>query len=341
VTTTASTTTASEDLDSTQELRAPDRTSQSPLAGAPGSVDWSPPAEPPAARRAAAEPVRPRRRRRGLTFEVRLLSQMLLMLSVGMVGFVGYLVAVTPIEQNNDQDRLYANFREQLAQATAPTGGVIKPGSPVALLSIPDMGIDQVVIQGTASADLRSGPGHLRNTPLPGQAGWAVIYGKSATFGSPFKQIARLEPDDRISFTTGQGRFNYRVTGVRRARDSVPPALAAGSGRLTLVTTEGPGLLQHGHPVYVDADLVDSPPKPAGEAPQHVPPEERAMSSDGAIASTTVVPWLLALALILCAIAWGRFQWGKKETFLIGTPILLAVVWNVYEAATLLLPNMM
>ena len=72
-------------------------------------------------------------RRRPLAFEVRLLRQILLMLSVGTLGFLVYLLVVTPLEQNNDQDRLYATFREQLALATAPTGGGTAPGSPVAL----------------------------------------------------------------------------------------------------------------------------------------------------------------------------------------------------------------
>lgn len=335
------TTTAPDELGVTEEIRTPDRTTQSPEAGTPGVVDWTPPGMPPAAGRATAEPARPRHHRRPIAFEVRLLSQILLVLSTGMLGFVLYLMVVTPIEQNNDQDRLYANFREQLALAKAPTGGSISAGSPVAMITIPGLNIDQVVIQGTASADMRSAPGHLQNTSLPGQPGTSVIYGKSLTFGAPFKQISRLGPGNRIITTTGQGTFNYRVTGVRRAGDSLPPTLAKDAGRLTLVTSEGPDFLRHGRLVYVDADLVDPPQRVPDGQPQIIPPEERPMSSDTATANTTLVPWMLALALILSAIAWARHRWGKHETYLIGIPMVVAVVWNIYETIGLLLPNML
>jgi sortase A len=284
-------------------------------------------------------PARPPRR--PLPFEAHLLSQFLLMLCVGVLGFVGYLVVISPIQQNNDQGRLHATFREQLAAATAPTGGAIDPGSPVALLTIPGLSLNQVVVQGTSSGDLEVGPGHLRNTPLPGQAGLSAIYGKASTFGAPFRQIDRLQAGDRITATTGQGVFTYRVSGVRRTGDPLPPPLAKGAGRLTLVTSQGPDRLRHGQTVFVDADLLDAPqPTPAGQ-PRLVPPEERAMASDAMTANMELVLWLQALGVVLAGIVWGRQRWGKGETLVVGVPIALAVVWNLYEAAGRLLPNVL
>jgi len=72
-----------------------------------------------------------------MAFRTRALSQALLILAVGILGLVAFLLVVSPIQQNNDQDRLYADFRFQLADSTAPTGGLIDPGAPVALLAIP------------------------------------------------------------------------------------------------------------------------------------------------------------------------------------------------------------
>jgi len=52
----------------------------------------------------------------------------------------------------------------------------------VALLSIPAIGISaMVVVEGTTPENLTLGPGHLRDTPLPGQAGISVIFGSSSS----------------------------------------------------------------------------------------------------------------------------------------------------------------
>ena len=61
-------------------------------------------------------------------------------------------------------------------------------GEPVALLSIPRLGISQVVVEGTASGDTLAGPGHLRDTVLPGQVGTSVVYGRAATYGAPVRR---------------------------------------------------------------------------------------------------------------------------------------------------------
>ena len=301
------------------------------------------PPEPPATEAAAggevAAPARPPRR--PLVFELRLLSHFLAMIAIGLIGLVVYLVVVTPIEQGNDQDRLYATFREQLALATAPTGGGIEPGKPLALLNIPGLGFNQVVVQGTSSGDLEAGPGHLRNTPLPGQAGTSVIYGRSATFGGPFQRIDKLQAGDRITVTTGQGGFTYRVSGVRRPGDPAPGPLPKGAGRLMLVTSQAKNVLQHNDILLVDADLLDPVQPQPSDRPSLIPPQEYVMATDAATANIELVIWLQALGLTLAGVVWARHRWGKSEAMVIGVPITLAIVWNVYETVGELLPNLL
>jgi sortase A len=320
------------DPSTTTEAATADPTVTVPLTGAEPITEeltTGPPAPP------AARPPRP-----PMPFEAKLLSQMLGMLAVGLIGLAGYLLVVSPIEQGNDQDRLYAQLREQLAAATAPTGGAIDAGSPVALLTIPGLSLNEVVVEGTAPGDLRSGPGHRRDTPLPGQAGVSLVYGRSATFGAPFGQLDRLREGDRITAATGQGAFTYRVRDVRRDGDPVPPALAKGAGRLTLETSTGADPLRHGTTLFVDADLISTAaPTPSGR-PGVIPPAEVAMASDGN-ASVPLVLWLQALALLLGVVVWARHRWGRREATLLGIPLILAVVWNVYESVAQLLPNML
>jgi sortase A len=81
----------------------------------------------------------------------------------------------------------------------------------VAHLVIPRIGVDTYVVQGTATADLRRGPGHYAATPLPGQLGNAAIAGHRTTYGAPFGELDVLEAGDQIRVTTLQGSFEYRV----------------------------------------------------------------------------------------------------------------------------------
>ena len=81
------------------------------------------------------------------------------------------MLVLGAVAQERAQATLYDDFRGQLAAATAPTGPVVEVGKPVALLRVPRVGIEQVVVEGTASGDLLRGPGHQRNTVLPGQVG--------------------------------------------------------------------------------------------------------------------------------------------------------------------------
>ena len=89
---------------------------------------------------------------------------------------------------------------------------VIHPGDPVARLEITKIGVDKIVVAGTDTADLRKGPGHYPNTPLPGQLGNAAIAGHRTTFGAPFYRINELVAGDEIKVTTLEGVFVYRVT---------------------------------------------------------------------------------------------------------------------------------
>lgn len=246
------------------------------------------------------------------------------------------------LEQSRAQRMLYAELREQLAAQTAPTGGAIAPGEPVALLTIPTLGLQQVVVEGTSSGDLLAGPGHRRDTVLPGQAGTSIVYGRAATYGAPFRQVGSLQEGDGIQVTTGQGEFVYRVDRVRRTGDPTPPALAAGEARLTLVSAEGSGLLAALTPdttVYVDATLQADAVGGTGR-PSSIPDSERAMAVD-----TTVLPALaLALQGVLAAATATtllRRRMPVAVLWMIIAPVLLALAWVAGDLAALLLPNLL
>jgi len=238
------------------------------------------------------------------------------------------------LTQARAQHVLYAQLREQLAAQTAPLGAV-DPGKAVAVLSVPTLGLEQVVVEGTASGDLQSGPGHRRDTPLPGQRGVSLVYGKALTSGAPFRTIGSLVRGDGISVTTAQGTFLYRVDGVRRAGDPLPAATTG--GRLTLVSVDV-GSLMPGGVVYVDATLQSEPVVGAGHV-RAVPDSEKAMSID-----KDGLPLLvLAMALLTAAavaVVEARRHVPAAVVWVLGAPVLVAGLWAVTQQVDRLLPNL-
>lgn len=257
-----------------------------------------------------------------------------------------YLFAISDVQHARKQHEMYATYRADLAQALAPVGGAIPVGTSVAIISIPKAGLhNEIVVEGTSSDQTRNGPGHLRSSPLPGQAGSSALYGRSAFFGAPFARVPNLRPGDAISVTTGQGHFTYNVSDVRGSGDPLPPPLVAGAGRLTLVTSQGVGWRTGWAPtdtVFVDAILVGKPaPTPAGR-PEAVTPSETPMKAQTDLVTLTeIVLWLQLLVIVSCLIVWLAFRWDRLKLWLCALPVVLGVLWGLSVSASALLPNLM
>jgi sortase A len=85
------------------------------------------------------------------------------------------------------------------------------PGDSIAKIVIPAIGVSKYVVEGTDLDDLRKGPGHYRNTKLPGQHGTVAIAGHRTTYGAPFRRLNELHAGDRITLEMAYGTFVYRV----------------------------------------------------------------------------------------------------------------------------------
>ncbi|MFN8018094.1 MAG: class E sortase [Acidimicrobiales bacterium] len=88
-----------------------------------------------------------------------------------------------------------------------------KTGEPIAVIRIPAIHITRTVVESVDLSQLKRGPGHYPETPLPGQAGNVAIAGHRTTYGQPFHNIDKLRNGDQITFETAQGTFVYEVTG--------------------------------------------------------------------------------------------------------------------------------
>jgi len=71
------------------------------------------------------------------------------------------------------------------------------------------------VVEGTTTELLRKGPGHYRETPLPGERGTTAIAGHRTTYGAPFRRIDDLRKGQRIIVDLPYGRYVYRVESTK------------------------------------------------------------------------------------------------------------------------------
>jgi len=83
-------------------------------------------------------------------------------------------------------------------------------------LSIPKIGLEDVVLEGATSHSLLQGPAHLKGSAEPGTAGNAVIAGHRDTF---FRHVHSLRVGDDIYVMRDGHRFHFVV----RARKVVQP----------------------------------------------------------------------------------------------------------------------
>lgn len=309
-------------------------------------IDIAPvPVEAPASDEPAAEPAPPRRRvGPPAPGPLTVVLSALMMLGAVMVFFGVFAYGLSGLQEQRSQHQLYAKFRGLLSPASpvAPSiGGAIPIGEPVALVSAPQAGLDNVVVvEGTSSGTLLSGPGHLRDTPLPGQVGESVIVGKSTTAGSPFRSVTDLRRGDAVTVRTGQGEFHYVVQG-RIPAGKRPPAVRSGGSELVLVTAVGAGGtagLAPNHLVYVDARLHGKAVAVPRHQPRTVASSELPGHSDPG-AWPFVVLWLAVLGAATAATWWLWSRWGLLRTWLIGAPVLLGVLWLLSNEAMRLLPN--
>jgi sortase A len=121
-------------------------------------------------------------------------------------------------------------------------------GDSIARIVIPAIGVSEYVVEGTDTGDLRKGPGHYPDTPLPGERGTSAIAGHRTTYGAPFRNIDDLKRGQVIRIDMPDGTFVYRVERVTIVDDQDLSVLKPrGYRRL---------LLSACHPLYSAAERV-------------------------------------------------------------------------------------
>jgi sortase A len=206
----------------------------------------------------------------------------------------------------------------------------------VGIIVIPKIGLNKAIVEGIGTADLREGPGHYSNTPLPGESGNAAIAGHRTTYGAPFYRLNELGSGDQITVTTPQGNFRYVVNrSIEVDPSDVSVIDPTTTNELTLTTCTP--RFSAARRLIVQAALVSAP------APAALP-RASASTSPPSLAGQTgawapVLGWGLgALAVLVGLWLVARTRRRRWPIYLLGAAPLLAVLFLFFVAVSKVLP---
>ncbi|MEU8415035.1 sortase [Amycolatopsis japonica] len=263
-----------------------------------------------------------------------------------LVALALVVYALGPMLQSSDQRKALTEIRGEIGVAlgasqslfgAAPPAKPVEFGKPVAVMEIPALKVQQVVIEGASSGETASGPGHVPGTAGLGQPGNAVIAARNAGFGGPFGSLGALEKGDEIVVATTQGKSVYRVTGkVTRPLDEGADYGKTENDRLTLVTSASWWPLAAEEATVVTAVLEGRPFRPS-------PQNGRADAQDGRTGDGDAWAGLvLAFGGFVVAAAGATFlyrRWRPVSTYVITGPVLLTLaalaalaLWRLFPA---------
>jgi sortase A len=277
--------------------------------------------------------------------------------------FTAYQIWGTSIQESHTQNALRSTLqsetnnqeiRRALAQAaaldklpkgppvTAPHSGDPSEGEPVGDIRIPVIGINQVVVEGTNTPDLRKGPGHYIGTPLPGQDGNASIAGHRTTSGPPFYNLDAVKVGDPIVVTTLQGIFVYDATKSTVVSPSDTKVIENVPVNILTLTTCNPRFSASTR-LIVQAKLAHSqlfPNKGLPGTDVSADPSSGQLAGDSSVELTQTLFWGFLFVVIGGAILYGAWRFRRQRWVIygVGTVGLLVLLWFFFGAISPLLP---
>ena len=137
---------------------------------------------------------------------VMMVSGVLLIADAGVT--LAWQEPISAFQTEREQAQLENDFE-------TPPARVLKrkplPGDSIGKIELPTLDRSYYIVEGVKPGDLRKGPGHYDDTPLPGERGTTAIAGHRTTFGAPFRKIDKLKKGDEIQLEMVYATITYRV----------------------------------------------------------------------------------------------------------------------------------
>lgn len=302
--------------------------------------------------------------------------------------FVAYQLWGTNLQAAQAQDALKSEFAQTLrttpspttttsttTPGTPPTTAPLLPvvtapanlplpayGDPIATIEIPKIGVKNTVVSGVGLDQLKRGPGHYPETPLPGQKGNSAIAGHRTTYGAPFHNVDKLVAGDEIIVQTMQGTFTYVIDTNKIVKPNAVSVLEdKGDNRITLTACNPKYSLRER---IVISGVLKGQPAPQIKGQEAARTEAVAIASesgetptiDGALSGieqskAPAILWGLVCAAILLA-TWLAAKLIDRRTgkrrknrwilrwspYVVGVPIFLVALYVFFENFAVLLP---
>ena len=274
--------------------------------------------------------------------------------------FVAYQLWGTGLYTGQQQNSLESQFKQKAKvtdSASSTTSTTVDPlsqppppptGEAVANIRIPKIGLDKYVVQGVGLGDLRKGPGHYAETPMPGEQGNAAIAGHRTTYGAPFNRLDELTAGDEILVTTVKGTFTYKVASTKVVKPSQVEVLNPTPTPTLTLTTCNPKYSAKERLVVV-SDLAPgqtatkpapTTPTTAGEAGKSIPGDD--LDGDPGLASGRSKMPTILWGLFTALIGFGWWMTVRKRRDWVAyvgpaVPFLISL-FSFYAHLELLLP---
>jgi sortase A len=171
----------------------------------------------------------------------------------------------TPVEERELVN--LADVRRRVAFLAGGLEGRAKDGSAVGRIRIPRIGANFVVVKGTSTSDLESGPGIYGETVFPGMAGTTAIAGHRTTYLAPFRHVDQLRHGSRIQLNMPYAHFTYTVVGKRIVAPTNVRAAVGNVSYSRLVLSACTPLYSAAKRLLIYARLTRTQPVGAGRVP--------------------------------------------------------------------------
>jgi sortase A len=160
-----------------------------------------------------------------------------------------------------------ADVRRRVAFLAGTLEGHTRDGSPVGRIRIPRIGVSFVVVKGTGTSALQSGPGIYSETVFPGMAGTTAIAGHRTTYLAPFRHIDALRAGSAIELDMPYAHFTYTVIDKRVVAPTDVMAAVGNVGYTRLVLSACTPLFSAAKRLLVYARLTRTVPVGAARVP--------------------------------------------------------------------------